>query len=174
MRSGCRFLACAVFALLGAVACAEREAPSRDALASARLVRLPDGAPAGEEELRGPMLINFWATWCGPCRAEMAALDRLSGRLASSGVAVIGVTLDDDLNLAREFVRSRQLSFATYSEETARPLRTALGVRALPHTLIVRSDGTVAEALAGARDWDSPSADAYIRAALASSQEKRE
>ena len=149
----------ALLGLLAAGACSEHTARNAtavgDVLASVPLVSLEDGVPAAADMLRGPLVVNFWASWCAPCRSEMPALERLSHRLAAHGVAVIGITLDDDLNLAREFVRSSGLSLPTYTPSGANRLGEALGIKTLPHTIVLRADGTLAAALPGARDWDA-------------------
>jgi len=164
-----RLVACIAIAWAVLTACSGRpELPARsihEALEAVRLARLSDGIPVSAQALHGPLVINFWASWCAPCRNEMPALERLSSRLAPDGITVVGITLDNDLNLAREFVHAYRLSFPMYTG--AESLRVALGVKALPHTLLVRSDGTLAAALAGARDWDSEPVDAHVRERLA-------
>jgi thiol-disulfide isomerase/thioredoxin len=126
--------------------------------------RLPDialsgltvEAPISTEALRGtPHVINFWATWCGPCRQEMSGLERISHPLAAQGVRVIGVTVDQDLNLAREFVRANKLTFPMYADGATKPFQSALRVGALPETVLVAADGTIAARILGARDWNA-------------------
>ena len=119
------------------------------------LTSLRAEAPTTTAALRGDaLIINFWATWCGPCRREMPSLERLSRRLAPHRVRVIGVTVDQDLNLAREFVRAHGLTFPNYVDGHEKTLQSALRVRALPETLLVNADGAIAARIAGARDWD--------------------
>lgn len=119
------------------------------------LTGLAGEATVSTDALRGTSLvINFWATWCSPCRREMPSLERLSRRLAAHGVRVVGVTVDNDLNLAREFVHARGLTFPMYADGEGKPLQSALQVRALPETVLVSPDGTVIARIAGARDWD--------------------
>jgi len=105
--------------------------------------------------LRGnALVINIWATWCAPCRKEMQGLERLSRRLAAHGVRVIGVTVDRDLNLAREFVHSDKLTFPNYADGELQAFQSSLGANALPETLLVSADGTIAARIVGARDWN--------------------
>jgi thiol-disulfide isomerase/thioredoxin len=125
------------------------------------LTGLTDETPTSTGALRGaPFIINFWATWCDPCRREMPALERLSLRLAVYGVRVIGVTVDHDLNLAREFVRAHKLTFPIYADGKA--LQSALRVGALPETVLVSAEGRIAARITGARDWEGAEGDKLL------------
>ena len=101
-----------------------------------------------------PLLVNFWATWCGPCRAEMASLERLSLRLAGR-VRVAGVTVDEDLNLAREWLRRERVTFANFADPGMRASRAPLAITALPQTFLLAADGRILERASGARQWDA-------------------
>lgn len=117
-------------------------------------------------QIRGtPFIVNVWASWCGPCRAEMASLDRLA-RLAPSKLKVIGVTTDDDLNLAREFVVRAGIGFPCYHDADQSLRRTVFGAIAIPLTLVVDVDGRVVQRVVGARQWDSAQSIALIESAL--------
>jgi len=130
-------------------------------LPTVALTGLTDETPTSTDALRGaPLVINFWATWCVPCRREMPALERLSLRLAVYGVRVIGVTVDHDLNLAREFVRGHKLTFPIYADEKA--LQSALRVVALPETVLVSAEGRIAARITGARDWEGAEGDKLL------------
>ena len=118
-------------------------------------------------ETRGtPLVINVWASWCGPCRAEMASLERLS-RLAPGRLRVIGVTTDDDANLAREFVTRAGISFACFHDADQNLERRVLGAAAIPLTLVVDAQGRIVQRVVGAREWDSAQSIALIESALA-------
>ena len=131
------------------------------------LTGLTDEAPTSTGALRGTaLIINFWATWCEPCRREMPSLERLSHRLAAHGVRVIGVSVDADLNLAREFVRAHQLTFPIYADGEKKAFQSALRVQALPQTVLVSADGTIAARITGTRDWDGAGAERLVEQAL--------
>lgn len=171
MRRWCCLFALAV--LPASIGCTGKAAPTvsvGDALASSALTSVSDVASVENGPLRGPLVIAFWATWCAPCRSEMPALERLSQRLRERGVSVVGITLDDDLNLAREFARSHRLTFPTYAEGGDRVMQSALSVKTLPHTVLVRGDGSVAASLPGARDWDAPAMERLLKDALGLTQ----
>ena len=115
------------------------------------------GLDAQEVDSKGfagrPLLINVWATWCEPCRREMAGLQRLSDRFSATGLQVVGITVDADLNLAREFLLQNGIRFLNLADPDQRLVRDVLNIKAFPHTLIVDRDGRVLESFAGVRDW---------------------
>ena len=136
-------------------------------LPSVVLIGLTDEAPTSISALRGTALvINFWATWCEPCRDEMQSLERLSHRLSAHGVRVVGITVDQDLNLAREFVRNRELTFPIYTDGDQKAFQSWLRVRALPETVFVTADGAIAARIVGARDWNSAEGDRLLEQAF--------
>ena len=111
------------------------------------------------------VVLNVWATWCEPCRREMASLERLAG--AGAGLEVVGLSVDEDANLAREFLLAQGVRFANYSDPGGRAARDVLGVEALPQTFVVRRDGVLVARVAGPRDWAGDEARAMLRGALA-------
>lgn len=112
------------------------------------------------------MVVNFWATWCEPCRREMASLERLH-RAAPSGVRVVGVSVDADRFLAQEFARHLGLTFPNGRADADVVGRVPLGVRAYPTTFVVDAAGVVRWREEGPRDWSSAETAARLAAALA-------
>ncbi|MFC5302965.1 TlpA family protein disulfide reductase [Azospira restricta] len=103
-----------------------------------------------------PLLLNFWATWCPPCRAEMAGLQVLHRGLAAYGGAVVAVSVDDDINLVREFVLQVGVEFPVLLD-TGRAFATAaLRLSSYPTSFVLRRDGRVGEVVVGARAWEAP------------------
>ncbi|MBI4203776.1 MAG: TlpA family protein disulfide reductase [Betaproteobacteria bacterium] len=124
-------------------------------LPTVMLTGLTDPTPTSTEALHSTALvITFWATWCDPCRREMPSFERLSHRLAAHGVRVIGVAVDHDLNLAREFVRTHKLTFPIYVDGDRKALQSGLRVVALPETVLVSAEGRIVARILGERDWD--------------------
>ena len=100
------------------------------------------------------LLINFWATWCTPCRKEMPDLQRLSETLDREKFAVLGISVDDDSNLVREFLLEYRIRFANYQDQEQLLASQLLGIRAFPETFIVGPDGLILQRLSGERAWN--------------------
>jgi peroxiredoxin len=97
------------------------------------------------------IVLNFWATWCPPCREEMPELSELHTEYQDQNVMVIGLSLDD-VALIKEFTETTKVSYPLLAaEETGMELATALGndKRALPYTLIIKPDGSIAQTYFG-------------------------
>lgn len=124
------------------------------------LHRRAQGAPRS-----GFLLINYWATWCAPCREEMPSLERLSRKLPPE-VGVVAVTVDEDLNLAREWLRKLGITFPVFADPAMRLSRGALGMDVLPETFLVAPDRLILERTRGAREWDADASYGGILAAV--------
>ena len=118
------------------------------------------GASASLAQYRGRIVVlNLWATWCPPCRAEMPELQRLAEADAGRGVVVIGVNQGESAESARAFARSLQIRYPIWMDDRQLYGRafTALG---LPTTVVVGSNGIVVHGYDGALTYDQ------LRAAL--------
>ena len=109
-------------------------------------------------ELRGkPLLINVWASWCGPCRAEMASLERLARRFNGRQFNIIGVSTDDRVDAAALFLRQARVTFDNYHDRNLL-LESMLGANTIPLTVLVDAHGRVVKKIRGSKHWDSPEA----------------
>ena len=134
---------------------------------------LPDAALQGLNgpsrrlsDYRGkPLIINVWASCCGPCRAEMASLERLAWRNDRGDFSVIGISTDDYPERARALLNSSNATISHFIDHRLH-LETLLGASRLPLTVLVAADGRVVEKVYGARAWDSPGAIAMIAEAF--------
>lgn len=101
----------------------------------------PDGDPLALAELEGPAVLNLWATWCAPCRAELPAFQEVSD--ARDDVRFVGVDIAEDPEKARAFLDELGVTFEQYLDD-AGELSEALGVAGLPVTIVVDADGRIA------------------------------
>jgi len=109
-------------------------------------------------EFRGkPLIINVWASWCGPCRQEMGSLERLSRSKIGKQFTVIGISTDDYPELAKSFVKKTGTTFSHFIDQRLL-LENMLGAERLPLTLLVDANGKVLGKYYGAEEWDSPQA----------------
>jgi thiol-disulfide isomerase/thioredoxin len=114
-----------------------------------------NGPPRMLSAFRGrPLLINVWASWCGPCRQEMASLERLAWHDAARGFDILGISTDDDADAARAWLRSTNATLSHFIDSGLQ-LETLLGASRLPLTVLVSADGRVLARFYGAREWDS-------------------
>jgi len=101
-----------------------------------------------------PLLINVWASWCGPCRAEMDSLERLSRRFGGKPFKVVGISTDDDPKAAYAFIKRTGVTFENYIDKHL-VLENMLGADRIPLTVLVDSDGRVLAKVHGSQQWDS-------------------
>jgi peroxiredoxin len=95
------------------------------------------------EEYRGQVvLINFWASWCGPCRQEMPLLDRLHQRYLDTGFAVLGVNVEGEEAPARELIDKIPVTFPVLIDE-GQAVSELYRLEAMPSTVVVDRDGVV-------------------------------
>ena len=107
-------------------------------------------------DFRGkPLLINVWASWCGPCRQEMGSLERLSRRYGGKQFNVIGISTDDYRDRAQSFVKATNITFSNFIDHEL-VLENMLGADRLPLTLLIDAQGRVLAKYPGAQEWDSP------------------
>ena len=109
------------------------------------------------------ILLNLWATWCVPCRAEMPALDRLEGTLGSQHFAVVPVDIDTTrLDRPRAFLQEIGATHLAYYADNSADILQVLHGKGLPTTILIGPDGCEIGTMAGPAPWDSPDAKALI------------
>jgi thiol-disulfide isomerase/thioredoxin len=102
-----------------------------------------------------PLLINVWASWCGPCRQEMGSLELLNRRFGGQQFNIIGISTDDYEDRALGFLRQSNTTFNNFLDKNL-VLENLLGADHLPLTLLVDARGRVLSKVYGSRQWDSP------------------
>ncbi len=108
-----------------------------------------------------PLMINVWASWCGPCRQEMASIQRLASRYGGKQFNVIGISTDDYIDRATLFLKQNAVTFPNFIDSQLF-LENMLGADHLPLTLLVDAKGRVLSKTYGAKEWDSPQERANI------------
>lgn len=124
-----------------------------------------EGRALGLAEFRGRVvLLNLWATWCGPCIEEMPSLDRLQAKLGEQDLAVVAVSQDvQDPDSVRRFFERLKLSNLALYTDAPNAFADALDVQGLPSSLVLDRAGRIVGAILGAAKWDAPEAEALIR-----------
>ncbi len=103
-----------------------------------------DGSEVSLADLRAKIVVlNFWASWCTPCRREAPALQEVWETYQDKGVVVLGVTYHDAKGASQEFIQEFGITYANGADEKGRISR-AYGVVAVPETFIIDRDGRVA------------------------------
>jgi len=112
------------------------------------------------------LMLNIWATWCGPCRHEMPAMQRFAARLGNDRLELIGLSVDMDAHVVREYLIENKITFPSYLDRDLSEVTDILGVRMFPSTLFVTPNGVLVKVIEGWREWDSPEMVAEIQALL--------
>ena len=112
------------------------------------------------------LMINAWATWCPPCRQEMPSLQRLANRLGSDRLELVGLSVEMDEHVVREYLIENKIRFPSFLDRNFATVNGVFGIRVFPSTFFVSPDGTLLKVVEGWRDWDAPEMVAEIRGLL--------
>jgi thiol-disulfide isomerase/thioredoxin len=153
--------------------------PVSDSFAALRITRLVaappiasfdlkalDGRTVRSSELAGKViLLNFWATWCGPCKEEMPSLARLQSQFDSTQFQVVTVTTDMHPQGIKQFLDHLGIRLPVLFDESEDVSRSFM-VRGLPTTVLIRPDGRAVGRAVGPRAWDGEESVALMRHVL--------
>jgi thiol-disulfide isomerase/thioredoxin len=121
-----------------------------------------DSTPARKtlDDYRGQVvLINIWATWCGPCRVEMPSIEKLHDAYAAKGLKVVAISVDDPGSdaLVREFAKHYKLTFEILRDPGGQDGKVSRDYQTsgYPETVIIGRDGVIRRKFLGATDWNS-------------------
>ena len=132
------------------------------------------GKPVHLSDFRGKVVVlNFWATWCPPCKEETPSLNRLQKYIEARNGVVLGVAADEDPDAYQRFLREEGVIFPTYRDPATRnnssPIALSYGTSIIPETYVIDRHGKIARKLIGFQQWDSPAMLAYLDSLLAKS-----
>lgn len=131
----------------------------------------PDGARHTLAEFKGrSVLLNLWATWCGPCVKELPALARLKAALPGGKLEVVAIDLARDTpDGAGKFLKEHGAGALTAFVDTDLAMMRAFGANGLPLTILIDGQGREIARAVGPAEWDKPDAIAYFKALTAKS-----
>lgn len=124
-----------------------------------------NGQPTSLHAINGRvLLVNFWATWCGPCMAELPALQALHEKLKDKGFVVVGVAVDDSPENIKEAVSSNHITYPIVLDEEGKSKRK-FEIKGMPESFVLDAqhkvvviqdpeDGTPVTKIIGPREWD--------------------
>jgi peroxiredoxin len=126
----------------------------------------PEGRKYRLADFRGQVvLVNFWATWCEPCRDEMPSMQRLKRRFDGKPFAVVAVNVGESEARIGEFLQKLPLDFVILRDHSSAAMK-AWGARGLPASFIVGRDGRVRYSHIGELNWDDPKLAATVEGLL--------
>jgi peroxiredoxin len=150
MRSARILIPTLLLALLGGTATATGPAPpAPDFTLPAR-----DGGEVRLSELKGQVvMINFWATWCGPCRQEMPLLQQIHAKYEPLGFTMLGVNVEPDSAAAQNWLKDMPVSFPIVFDRKSE-VSSSFGVEAMPSSVLIDREGRVRHVHRGYKPGD--------------------
>jgi cytochrome c biogenesis protein CcmG, thiol:disulfide interchange protein DsbE len=153
----------AVFALILALAgCYSNTRPTRIGNPAPDFVVQDGDRKVALHDFKGQVvLVNFWASWCGPCVEETPSLETISRRLKDKGVTVVGVSIDVDEGAYKNFLQQHNVTFTTVRDPDQKS-SSLYGTTGWPETFIVDRQGVLRRKFVGPVDWNNPEIVQYL------------
>jgi len=124
----------------------------------------PKDQPQRLADYRGKtVILNFWATWCPPCREEMPSMQRAYEAVSGDGIAVVAINVGDDADTIRSFLAENPVDFPLPMDLDSRVVQS-YPVTGLPTTFVIDPEGRLAYVATGGREWDDPKLLDQVRA----------
>lgn len=116
-----------------------------------------NGRKSALSEYRGKVvLLNFWATWCEPCKSELPSLNNIYAALKGKGFVVLGVSVDTSAKTVRNFIRDEKIVFPVLLDKDKDVYFDQYAIMGLPTSFLINHDGIIVEKIIGEKKWDSP------------------
>ena len=129
---------------------------------------MPGGKTFRLADYHGKMVfLNFWATWCEPCKEEMPAMERLWQQQKGQGLVLVAVSVDTDTKKVKPYLDEHKLTFPV-GLDPKMDLANAYGVRAVPSSFVVDRQGHLTAIALGPREWDNDASHSLIEGLLRS------
>ena len=129
-----------------------------------------NGRNVSLEDFRGRIVVlNFWASWCGPCIDELPSLKKFADKYQNTNLLVLGVSLDEDPEAYKDFLVQNQILFPNL-RNPSHSVSEMYGTFKLPETYIISRDGHLINKIIGPTDWTNPQMTSYIDSLLASKE----
>ena len=158
--------------LLSFTACSKTDMPKKSSSKVAaeknpapdiNVVSLADGRSLKLSDLKGKVvLLNFWATWCPPCREEIPSMMKLNGIMTGKPFQMVAVSIDEGGKPAIEsFFKQSGFLLPTYLDASGAATK-AYGITGVPETFIINKQGIIVKKIIGGFAWDSPEAVSFL------------
>lgn len=146
-------------------------AGERDTLAAHKLATL-DGSTTTLSAYRGDVVVvNFWASWCAPCRRELPLLDQWNAAWAGRGARVIAISIDSDARKAKQFAEEMKLTLPVM-HDGPEGLARVLDIPSVPYTLLLDRDGNVVGEVKGSTESEVAALQRKVETMIATSGQK--
>lgn len=161
------FLACLFLSL---TACSKSDAPKKSAVAAEKspapdvsVISLANGSTLKLSDLRGKVvLLNFWATWCPPCREEIPSMMKLNSFMAGKPFQMVAISVDEGGRKDIEsFFKESGFSLPTYLDESGASTKS-YGITGVPESFIIDKQGVLVKKIIGGYAWDSPETVSFL------------
>lgn len=149
---------------------AQTDAPEQTVPATDFDLKVLDGSDVSLDAYRGKyLLINFWATWCGPCKVEMPSLEALYRKFKSDRFDVLAISGDMfGATVVKPFMDAHKLTFPVALDQRL-TVSHQYGVTSLPTTFLIDPEGNIIGVLQGAENWTQPATLQYFENLLKNS-----
>ncbi|MDD2308702.1 MAG: TlpA disulfide reductase family protein [Desulfuromonadaceae bacterium] len=131
------------------------------------VISLANGSTLKLSELKGKVvLLNFWATWCPPCREEIPSMMKLNGVMTGKPFQMVAISVDEGGQPAIEsFFKESGFSLPTYLDESGASAKS-YGITGIPESFIIDKEGVIVKKIIGGFAWDSPETVSFLESLM--------